>query len=180
MKRNFGGYTLIELIVALSLMIVVLLGGTTLFTQNLRTGGLTDIDLNLSSSSRFLLDELERNLRFGKVISVNTSSKDDCLAAGTSGISGTSFSVEDNTGLVSIYSLSNNKIASTSALTNNVDYLNSDSVLVKSLSVKWTCQSGISDKINLDINVSSSVLGTGVTISRTVSRELLLLNSSTN
>lgn len=175
-----SGYTLIELIVALSLMVVVLLGGTALFTQNLRSGGMTDVDLNLNSSVRFIMDNLERSLRYGKVLSVDDKTRDNCLSLGADGYTGVNVSVEDVNGLVTEYSLMNSKIASTSALSGNVVYLNTDELIVNSLSVKWVCRSGISDKINLDINVSSSVLGSDVTISRSVSREILLLNSSTN
>lgn len=77
-KTKIDGYTLIEMLVALSLMVIVLLGGTLLFTQNLRTGGLTEVDLKVNSTARAILDELERTLRFGEVIRVGDSTRDVC------------------------------------------------------------------------------------------------------
>lgn len=175
-----SGYTLIEMMVAISLMVIVLMGGTTLFIQNLRTGGMTEADLNLNGSLRAILDEFERNLRYGKVIKVDEVNRDQCLAYGDTGYTGTKVSVEDLNGLVTVYSLLSNKIASTSSLTNDTDYINNDTVRVNSVSIKWFCRSGISDKINLSIDASTTSLGNGVTITRSVSRDLILLNGSTN
>lgn len=174
------GYTLIEMIVALSLFMIILLGGTTLFTQNLRSGGLTEVDLDLNGTLRSMLDEMERTMRFGRIIKVDDIDRDQCLVFGTDGYTGTNVEVEDLSGLTSIYSLSADRIASVSSETSTTTYLNGEGIKINSLSIKWFCQSGISDKINLEINASSTVLGSGVTISRTVSRDLVLLNSSIN
>lgn len=178
--KEFFGYTLIEMLVALSLMVIVLLGGTLLFTQNLRTGGMTEVDLRVNGSARAVLDELERTLRFGEVIRVGQLSRDDCLDAGDTGVAADSVEVETISGVSTIYSLLNQKIASTSADNADPFYLGSDDIVVNSLNIGWFCRSGISDKINLEISISSTVLGTGVTITKSVSRDILLLNGSIN
>lgn len=179
-KTRILGYTLIEMLVALSLMVIVLLGGTLLFTQNLRTGGLTEVDLRVNSSGRAILDELERILRFGEVVSVGDARRDNCLEALGDGVEGSNIVVETLGGVETEYSLSNQKVSSVSG--DNVDpfYLGGDDISVNSLTAKWFCQSGISDKINLEISISSTVLGTGVTITKTISRDILLLNGSIN
>ncbi len=179
-KNKIVAYTLIEMLVALSLMVIVLLGGTLLFTQNLRTGGLTEVDLKVNSSARAVLDELERNLRFGEVIRVGESTREDCLDATDLGVEGSLMVVETLGGVETEYSLREQKIASLSAGNDEPFYLGSDDVIFNSLSIQWFCQSGISDKINLEMSVTSNVLGTGVAITKTISRNILLLNGSTN
>ncbi len=179
-KTKIDGYTLIEMLVALSLMVIVLLGGTLLFTQNLRTGGLTEVDLKVNSTARAILDELERTLRFGEVIRVGDSTRDVCLEAANTGVEGSKVLIETLGGVETEYSLSNQKIASVSGTNTDPFYLGGDDVTVNALNFKWFCQSGISDKINLEMNISSTVLGTGVTITKTISRDILLLNGSIN
>ena len=174
------GYTLIEMIVALSLFMIILVGGTTLFTQNLRSGGLTEVDLKLNSTLRSVLDELERSSRYGKMVFVDSVDRDACLSLGVDGVTGSSFVLEDLNGLTSVYSLSEDRIASTSSVTNDVVFLSPSAIKINSLVVKWHCRSGISDKINLELNASSTVLGSGITITKTVERDLLLLNGSIN
>lgn len=180
MKEKYRGYTLVELIVAISLLMIVLLGGTTLLNQNLRSGGFMEVEVDLNNSLRSILDELERSWRFGKVVAVDGIDRAGCLDLGGSGYTGTNLRVEDLTGQISVYNLSGEKIASTSSQTNQSVYLNSDAVKVNGWTIKWFCQSGINDKINVEINVSSTVLGSGVTISRTVSRDMVLLNGAVN
>ncbi len=179
-KIKSCGYTLIEMLVALSLMVIVLLGGTLLFTQNLRTGGLAEVDLRVNSLARAVFDELERALRFGKVVRVGESTRDSCLEAANNGVGGSLVVVETLGGVETEYYLNNQKIASVSGDNNDPFYLGSDEISVNSFDIKWYCQSGISDKINLEMNISSTVLGTGVTITKTVSRDILLLNGSIN
>ncbi len=179
-RIKIKGYTLIEMLVALSLMVIVLLGGTLLFTQNLRTGGLTEVDLKVNSSARAILDELERTLRFGEVLRVGDSARDVCLEASETGVEASNVLIETLGGVETEYSLRNQKIASVSGINADPFYLGGDDITVNSLSFKWFCQSGISDKINLEMNISSTVLGTGVTITKTISRDILLLNGSIN
>lgn len=180
MKKNNKGYTLIELVVAMSLFIIILLGGTSLFTQNLRSEGLTEVTVNMNSTLRSVLDELERVLRYGRVITIDNVDRDQCLAFGTTGFTGSTFVVEDINGLVSTYELDGNKISSVSSQTNEAIFLSPETIKINSFSVQWFCQSGISDKINLEINASSTALGSGVTVTKTVSRNLVLLNGSIN
>lgn len=180
MKFKISGYTLIEMLVALSLMIIVLMGGTLLFTQNLRTGGLTEVDLSINKTSRALLDEFERLLRFGVVEGVDDFDKNNCLEAGSAGVSGSRIKTKSVTGVDIDYYLANQRVASLSGDMIDPYFLNDESLDVNSLQFQWFCQSGISDKIKIDMNVSSTVLGTGVTITKSVSRDILLLNGSNN
>lgn len=173
-------YTLIEMLVALSLMVIVLLGGTLLFTQNLRTGGMTEVDLKLNSGSRLLLDEMDRILRFGSVLSLSGYSKDDCLEAAEVGLAGQRIKVLSISGTEIDYYLSESRVASMASSIVDPMFLNSADLTVGDLQFSWFCQSGISDKIKIEMDVSSVVLGTGVNITKKVSRDILLLNGSTN
>lgn len=180
MIRKKSGYTLIELIIVISLFVIILLGGTTLFVQNLRTGGFTEMDLKLNISLRSVLDEMERKIRFGKVTMVDASDREQCLLAGSTGLTGSSVTTEDLNSLSSVYSLVDNKISSVSGQTGEQVFLNSTDVSINTISIKWFCQSAISDKIILEITASTIPLGSGVTISKSVSREIVLLNSAIN
>ncbi len=180
MNRKTAGYTLIELIIVISLFVIILLGGTTLFVQNLRTGGFTEMDLKLNMSLRSVLDEMERKVRFGKVSTVDSSDREQCLLAGETGLTGSSVTTEDLNGMSSVYSLVENKVSSVSGQTGEQVFLNSTDISINTLLIKWFCQSAISDKIILEITASTVPLGSGVTISKSVSREIVLLNSTTN
>lgn len=181
MKRTSNSaYTLIEMLVALSLMIIVLLGGTFLFIQNLRSGGLTEVDLKINRSSRYVLDSLERVLRFGSITSIDEMGRDDCLVASSSGIVGTNLLIKTLDGESINYYVSEEKIASQSAEAASPEYISGDDLSVNSWQLQWFCSSGLSDKIKIEMNISSTVLGTGVTITKNVSRDILLLNGSAN
>lgn len=168
------------MLVALSLMVIVLLGGTVLFMQNLRSGGLAEVDVTLNRAGRSILDELEKVIRFGEVIGLNEYTKLDCLDANTSGLSGTYLTIRNIDGLDIDYYLSDQKVASITSSMNEPYYLNSGDFAVENLQFSWFCTSGISDKIKVDMDISSTVLGTGVVISKNISREVLILNGSTN
>jgi len=174
------GYTLIELVVALALLMLILFGGTALFTQNLRSEGLTEVDMSLNSSLRSILDELERVVRFGKIISVDEVDRTKCLTYGTNGYSGSTVRVENLQSIASDYDLLDGKISSISSQTEERVAISPSSIVINSFVITWFCQSGINDKINLEINASSTALGSGIAITKTVSRGIVLLNGSIN
>ncbi len=175
-----AGYTLIELLIAILLLAVILLGGTSLFYRNLRSSGLGDVDLGLNTALRLVLSVIERDIRYGTVKSVGAGVRADCLTSGSTGYIGDTLSITDLQGLGTTYSLETGKIASTAADTGVKAYLSPASVTITALSFTWYCQSGVSDKIKIDIDATSNVLGSGIDITRNVSREVNLLNSGIN
>lgn len=174
------GYTLIELVIVIALLAIILLGGSSIFFRNLRSNGVGNVDLAVNSEARTVLSLIEKDIRFSRVVNVDVGSRADCINAGGNGYSGNSLTVDDLQGLETVYSLDSNRVASISAKTGVKVYLTSKNIKISSLAFTWYCQSGISDKIKIDMNVSSTILGSALDISRTVSREINLLNSGIN
>ncbi len=174
------GYTLIEVVIAVMLLAIILLGGTALFFQTLRTSGLSEVDLNLTSSLGQTMSAIERDSRFSQVVDVDSGVRSDCVAAGEGGYSGTTLTVKDLGGLETVYSLSGNRIASVAAQTGRSVFISSSDISVTRLNFVWYCQGGINDKLKLEIDASSTVLGSGVVVTRSLSSEIDLLNSGIN
>ncbi len=173
-------FTLIEVIMAVTLLAIILLGGTGLFYQNLKLTGLSDVDSNLTNSLQSILRSMEKDIRFGEVTGVGVGTRTDCLLAGDVGYVGNNLYMSDLGGHETVYTVMNNKIASTSSETNRITYLNTDQITIESLQFTWYCLAGISDKIKIAIDASSSALGTGTKVEQSVSSEINLLNSGLN
>lgn len=174
------GYTLIEMIISVLLLAMVLMAGTSLFYQNLKAAGLSDVDSNLGNALQTMLRSIEKDIRFSTVTAVGTGTRTECLAAGVTGYGGGSLTVNDVEGHETIYSLSNNKVASTAAETGVVVFLNVGQVLVTKLEFTWFCQGNISDKIKIVIDGSNTILNTGIEVKQSVSADINLLNSGLN
>ncbi|HCQ31163.1 TPA: hypothetical protein DIU27_02115 [Candidatus Collierbacteria bacterium] len=174
------GYTLIEVIISLLLITIILLGGTALFYQNLKSSGLSDVDLGLTSSLRSILSIIEKDIRFGQVTSVGNGFRIDCVSAGSVGYSGNSLIVNDLVGLETIYNLDNGQIASISSQTGNKEFISPMEIDVSRLSFTWFCQGSVNDKIKVEIDARNEVLGSGIGVTRSVSTEINMLNSGIN
>lgn len=173
-------YTLIEVIVSVLLLAIVLLGGTTLFYQSLKSTGLSDVEANVNNAAQALLRAMEKDIRYYNVKTVDGGTRVECLLGGASGLTGTTLTVLDLNGLETVYSLKDAKVASTSSATGQITYLNSGQVTIESLQFTWYCQAGISDKIKIAIDASSSAMGTGIQVGLNVATEIDLLNSGLN
>ncbi len=174
------GYTLIEVLVSILLMAIILLGGTALFYQNLKSSGLSDVDLKLNTNMRGILTGIEKDIRFSQIKNVGLGIRQDCMTAGATGYAGSTLTVVDMNGLQNIYSLDTNRIASTAAATNVKVYLSPADIKITRLNFTWYCQGNVSDKMNIEIDASSVVLGSGLNVTRSVSNEVNLLNSGIN
>jgi len=174
------GFTFIEVMVAVLLMGIVLFGGTAIFYQNLRSTGLSDIDLNLNTTLRAVLSSMENDMRFSKVLSVGVGTRTDCLLAGDTGYSGSTVTVEDLIGLETVYSLNDGRIASVASQTSREELMTPENISIDQLNFTWYCRGNMSDKIKIEIGASSTVLGSGIEVTKSVSRELNLLNSGIN
>lgn len=173
-------YTLMEMIISVLLLSIILLAGTTLFYQNLKSAGLSDVDSNLGNTLQGILRAVEKDIRYSVVTGVGVGSRTECLAAGAAGLTGNRMYVTDMEGQETVYSLTSDKIASTSSETSRIVYLNTGEIKIESLEFIWYCQGSISDKIKLSIDASSTVLNSGIGVTQSVSADINLLNSGLN
>jgi prepilin-type N-terminal cleavage/methylation domain-containing protein len=174
------GFTLIEVIISVLLLAVILLGGTTLFYQNLKSAGLSDVDSQLNNTEQSILRSVEKDIRFSEVNDVGLGTRLQCLAAGSDGLQGETLSVTNLDGRETTYSLSTGKLASTSAETGQVVFLNPANITIETLQFTWYCMSGVSDKIKMAVSASSNALGTGIKVEQSASLDINLLNSGLN
>lgn len=171
------GYTLVELVVSVSLLVVILVGGTSIFYRSFRSGGLSDIQTTVNSSIRSLDEMIERSMRYGTVLRVVNGStgyeRDECLGAGEVGVTGDTLVVQDLGGGAAIYSLSDGKVSSNSSQISNPE------IVVTRLSFNWVCQSGVNDKMNLVIEAHEEGKGEA-SASGKFEKDINLLNSGIN
>ena len=176
MKKPTFGYTLIELIMAVSLLVLVLVGGTTIFYRSFRSSGVSDNQASLNTSLRTLDEMIERTLRFGEVVRVGDNNfRAECLdALPSEGISGSELVVYDQSGGVATYTLSEGAVSSNSGV-----IISNPEVEVTKLQFTWYCRSGINDKMNLQIEASSKTT-TGEGSTAKFNKDINLLNSGIN
>lgn len=173
------GYTLIEVLIAVFILVIILVGGTNLYFQNLKSSGLSNVTLNLNSSLNRSVQNIARDIRFGDVLSVGMGTRNDCIAAGDTGFAGTTLRSRDLQGLDTIYQLQQSRIASVSAYTNSVVYLTPSDIDISRLNFVWFC-SGSGDLIRVEVEGQGSASASGITIIGTASAEIDLLNSGIN
>jgi len=173
MKKQ-EGYTLIELVMAISLLVIILVGGTTIFYRSFKSSGVSDLQTTLNGSLRSLDEMIERTLRFGEVIRVGDNYfREDCLAGK---VSGSTLVVKDPAGGIATYSLLEDGTVSS----NSADVIISNSgIKVTKLLFTWYCRSGVNDKMNLQIEaepVSKASIGQTASFNKDIN----LLNSGIN
>lgn len=179
MTKNKKGYTLIELVMAISLLVIVLLGGTTIFYQSFKSSGVSDIQASLNTSLRTLDEMIEGSLRYGRVISVSgefgNKNRTDCLAAADEGVSGTILEVRDPNGGEVVYSyLLDGTVSSNSGI-----IISNPEVYISKLKFSWYCRSGVYDKMNLSMEATGSA-NTGEVTTGIFNKDINLFNSGVN
>ncbi|HOX95891.1 MAG TPA: prepilin-type N-terminal cleavage/methylation domain-containing protein [Candidatus Woesebacteria bacterium] len=176
--KQHKGYTLFELVVTVSLLVIVLLGGTTIFFRSFRSSGVSDIQSTVNSGLRAVAEMIERTLRYGTVMRVIDSdgvqkTREDCILAAKNneGVVGYSLVVKDSVGGTAIYSLSDGVVSSNSGVV-----ISSPDVYVTKMQFTWYCRSGVNDRINLLVEATSSATS-GEGYSGELARDINLLNS---
>jgi prepilin-type N-terminal cleavage/methylation domain-containing protein len=173
------GYTLVELVITVSLLVIILAGGTAIFLRSLRSSGLSDSQSTLNESLNSLDLMMEKVLRYGTVTRLvdsdgNSIYREKCIEASSSGVTGVILAARDSEGGTAIYSLSDGVVSSSSGVA-----ISNPNVYVTSMQFTWYCISGINDKINL--LVEATVSGkTGAGTSGTLDKDINLLNSGIN
>ena len=178
------GYTLIELVMSISLLVIVLLGGTAIFFRSLRSSGISDIQSSVNNNLRTLDEMIEGVLRYGTVthlVGLNDLDieRDDCLLAGDNGVTGKAIVIRDSWGATAQYTrgvdIENERgyVASNSAMISNPE------IDVTKLEFLWYCRSGVNDKIKLLIEAKTEE-SSGETISGKIDKDINMLNSGIN
>jgi len=178
MKKH-SGYTLIELIMAVSLLVIVLVGGTAIFYRSFQSSGVSDIQTGLNNGLKSLGDMIEGSLRYGTVVRVVGDSGDkyrtECLNAGETGVSGDSLVLKDSAGEFLVYTL----LADGTVSSNSGEIISHQGIVIYELLFTWICRSGVNDKINLLIEATSNTIS-GEVVSGTINRGINLFNSGIN
>lgn len=180
MKNIFTGYTLIELIVTVSLLAMILTGGTAIFYRSFRSSSISDVQTVVNNGLRSLDEMLEGTLRYGTVIRVTGDSGDkyraDCLESGETGVVGDTLVVNDSLGESATYTfLSDDGTVSS----NSGVIISNPEITVINLQFTWYCRSGVNDKMNLLIEATSSAK-TGEEATGILSKDINLYNSGIN
>ena len=142
-----------ELLMVMAVILVVLGSGMVAFYRTLRGGTKADIDLALDSGARQMMNSSTYLIRHAEVESLSTQDKDDCLAAGASGLNGTDLVLRMMDGGEATLSLVENRLASSSAGLGDV-FLGAEGLQLENLLFTWTCQAGQKDKVEMSFTAS--------------------------
>lgn len=164
------GYTLMELIVVIGVMVIILGAGMGSFYQSLRSGSKIDFEAFLDSSSRVIESSMISTIAFSRVVSVDGQDQESCLNAGSSGVTGDSLTI-DVGGETSTYLLGDSNISSNSA------QINPDGVVISSLAFDWVCITGEIERLTVSFNAQVERDGQTVAIERDYEFEVLIKNS---
>lgn len=174
-----------EMMIAVSVMAVIVMGGTMVFFRTLSSSGINQAQLNINASSNQVLNAIETNIQYQKVRSVteagNTYDRDDCVLAGKTGISvfGSELEVYDEFGTTT-YSLEmDGKIGSTEddkLISSNSAAISSPNLLIRSIRFDWFCIPGSADKLRITL-VSNDKGLTSEIPDRLFSRDINMYNS---
>jgi len=178
MKRTPFGYTLIELIITIALLVIVLTGGTAIFYRSFRSSGLSDLQTTVNSGVKSLGDSIERTLKYGVVSRVNDGGEDmdrnDCLLAGEEGVVGDGITIKNFTGGGATYDL-----LVDGTVSSNSGVISNTGIFVTKLQFTWRCTSGVNDKMNLVIEATPNPQ-TEEGFVGVLNRDINLLNSGVN
>ncbi len=162
-----NGFTLLEMMVAISIMAILISGGTLILFKTLGSRGYNQADLNINTAGSQIMESIEQSIKYSNAEAVGANDREDCAAAGVSGVTASTLSVSDSWG-TSVYSLVGTSIASNSAT------ISSSEVEVTNLEFVWTCVSGAGDKVKISFRLNDT---SATTLARDFLREINMYNS---
>ncbi len=175
-RRKETGHTLMELLMVIAVLAIILGSGMMAFYRTLRGGAKADIDLELDSGARQMMNSTSYLIRHGQVESLSGLDKSDCLAAGGTGVTGDVLVLSLVDGGEVTISVIDDRLASSSAGLGDV-FLGADSLEVSGLGFTWICQAGQKDQVEVDFSAGWLNEEGEVTESKSFSLVELLRNS---
>ena len=170
------GFTLMELLVVMGVMLVIIGAGMNIFYQSLRSGSRVDYELFVDTSSRVIESSMVSLIAYSRVVSVSGSDQDACLLAGEAGLEGDTLVVEvDET--ETEYSLVGDFIASSTAVPIGEVLINPEGIQVSDLNFNWVCLYGEPERVEVEFTAQAEKEDVSVPIVNDYSFEILLKNS---
>ncbi len=170
-----SGFTLIELMISVSVLVILSIGGSLVLFSTLGSKSYNAADSIITNSSTQTLIAFEKIIKYAKIDSVvatatgTTYSRTGCNGAGSGGVSGDKLNAHDNYGS-SIFLLSGNGIASNAAQMSSTD------LVISNLAFTWYCVPGRNDRIKVFFK-GTYVNSPGGFWLRDFSRDINLYNS---
>lgn len=175
MRRNLlVGFTLIELMMSVSILVILSIGGSLVLFKTLGSKSFDAADSTITSSATQTLIAFEKTIKFARVDSLSiggttTYIRADCDAAGVNGVVGDTINVHDLYGNSS-FTLSGSGIASSGAVMSTAD------LVISNLAFTWYCVPGRNDR--LKVSFKGTYVGSpGGAWIRDFSRDINLYNS---
>jgi len=177
-KKNInGGYTLIEMIVTVAVLLIIIGSGLMSFYRTLRGGIRTDLTSLLDSNARATMNSLTFLLKQSQIETLDGADKNDCLAAGVVGLTGESLLITTFDGDDTTLSLDGDRVASVSASQSKTVLVSSDSLQVSDLSFDWKCGSGQRDVVSVVLTAVAIEISGETSISKTYNFSVPLISS---
>lgn len=172
-----GGFTFIELVVAVGVLGIMATAGVAVFSRSLRGSSQVEMRRTLDDRARLILDSLARFLREGRVMTLTGQGRTACLGSGS--ITGDSLVVRALDGLNTTFSISNGQLSSASGTS---VVLNPTNVTVGRKSgldyyFTWYCQYGIPDRLVMEFEATATGVEGESGISNDYILDLVMRNS---
>ena len=180
--NNFklSGFTMIELLLGMSVMATLLVSGLVVFYKILGGGNKTSIYMSLDGESRMVISAIKEILKYSKATAMGSNDRQDCLSAGASGLSDDSIVIESiKDGVSSTLQLSGDYIASVSATTKNI---NSDTIAIERVDPAtpvflWKCETGVADTVEVNFKATAAGVSGQTSVSENYKAVVVLRNT---
>ena len=151
-QRDFihhGGFTFIELLMAVGIIGLMAAAGVNIFLRSLRGTSQIELRRTLDDRARLILDGMGRFFHEGRIVSLGGQTRSICLSVGS--ISGDTLVIKSLDDLETTFSVSNGQLSSSSAQT---VVINPESVTLEyrtglAYYFNWTCSSGTPDRLQM-------------------------------
>lgn len=158
-KNYCKGFSLIELMAAIGILVILSVTALTIVSQSLKSTAVTEVRRQIDNNTKFLNDRLARFLRESEITQIGSFNRSGCLSSAYHQVTGTTANVRSLDGGTTLLYLidATSQIASQSG--GSTLPVNPTNLLISNLSFQWSCGLGIEDKVRVSYQASMAQSG---------------------